>query len=38
VKRPSRTFRRNPPGSTSAMDWSMAVLKGYISFCKSAEK
>jgi hypothetical protein len=20
------------------MDWSMAVLKGFISFCKSAEK
>ncbi len=31
-------FRQNPPGHTSVMEWLMAALEDFVSFCKLAEK
>ena len=31
-------FRRNPPGGTSAMGWSIAASKDFVSFGKLGKK
>jgi hypothetical protein len=38
TQQPTKLTRARWAEDISAMDWSMAVLKGFISFCKSAEK